>query len=365
MRYFSIFFIILISISLSSYSQDKKPIKAIYIPLADHYAGVVAYEKYHGEMKYADFQIEMMSGPALVRAYFREANVDMAFNVCPMVMDMFAEKPDFRWVSLIHRDGNALAINEILNQYVHLPEDRLMRKPDEKVATTFREQKDEQGRPVECAIPSRLATHTTVLYKYLKDHGKTLGFGIDQDKDLLSVEVKPPKSPAFIKKKNSRLMPAAFAQSLPWAEIVETGGYGHVAWYSKDVMQWPKGHVECIIIAKDDAIANKRDAVKEVIYYIHKAGQDIELARENGGAGMDAIVEMIRKHIPAHTSNAIKQSLRSDLMVINYHNLNVDQNAKDSLKQIMNLAVEGGMLKQKIDIEALADDSFVTEITKK
>lgn len=35
-------------------NQQKQIIKAIYIPLADHYAGIVAYEKYRDQMKYAD-----------------------------------------------------------------------------------------------------------------------------------------------------------------------------------------------------------------------------------------------------------------------------------------------------------------------
>ena len=42
---------------------DKKVrIKAIGIPLADHYAGVVAYEKYKKQMKFADFQLLLLPG---------------------------------------------------------------------------------------------------------------------------------------------------------------------------------------------------------------------------------------------------------------------------------------------------------------
>ena len=41
-------------------AQEKQPIKAICIPLADHYPGLVAYEKYRDEMKHADYQIEML-----------------------------------------------------------------------------------------------------------------------------------------------------------------------------------------------------------------------------------------------------------------------------------------------------------------
>ncbi len=48
--------------------------------------------------------------------------------------------------------------------------------------------------------------------------------------------------------------------------------------------------------------------------------------------------------------------------MINYKHLNVD---KTGLKQIMDYAVEGGILKKTIDIEAFADESFATRITDK
>lgn len=343
-------------------ATEKQPIKAIYIPLADHYAGIVAYEKYRGEMEKADYTIERMKSWPLLRAYFMSGEVDMAYIVCPMAMDMFAEKPGFRWVSLLHRDGNALAINDLLNADVNLPGDRKNRKPDEKVAQAYTKAKKKMGRPSECGVPSLLSTHTVVLYKYLKDHGMSLNLGTGSDKDVLVIEVPPPKSPSFIKKKNSLGAPASFEQSLPWADVVETMGFGHVAWYSKDVIPWRNGHVECVAIATDDAINNKQEALKEVIYYIHKAGLDIENARQEGGNAIFEILDLIRRHIPEHNQAAIIQSLRPDLNVINYKHLNID---KPGLKQIMDLAVEGGILKRPIDIDAFADNSFSTEITEK
>ncbi len=357
-----VLFIILIiaSVTPGTFAEEKQPIKAIYIPLADHYAGIVAYEKYRDDMQKADYVIERMKSWPLLRAYFMSGEADMAYIICPMAMDMFDEKPDFRWVSLLHRDGNALAINDLLNDDVKLPEERIKRKPDAKVANAFTKAKEHLGRPSECAVPSLLATHTVVLYKYLRDHGKRLNLGFGKDKDVVAIEVPPPKSPNFIKKQNSRGTPASFEQSLPWADVVETHGFGHVAWYSKDVMPWPNGHVECIIIATDECIKNKREALKEVIYYIHKSGMDIEVARRSSLADMIAISNMIRKHIPEHNEEAIIQSLRPDLNVINYKNMNVD---KAGLKQIMDYAVEGGILKSPINIDIFADESFSTKIT--
>jgi NitT/TauT family transport system substrate-binding protein len=343
----------------------KERIKAIGIPLADHYAGIVAYEKYRSKMKKADYQLMLLSSPNLVRRYFNsKPDADIAFNVCPMVMDMFVENPGFKWVSLIHRDGNALAINSQLNKKVNLADDKLKRKPDGKIAAAIKDLKMEADEPIECAIPSPLATHTTVLYKYLKDHNRTMSLRKTDKPDVIAVEVKPPKSPAFLKKKAARSTPAAFEQSLPWPDLAESGGYGFVGWYSKDVMNHPLGHVECIIIAKDEVIKNKRDALKEVITFIHQAGQDIETARRKGGAELDRIITMIQKHIPQHTRKAIIESLRPDLNVINYKNLNVDRQSKESFKKIMDLAFEAGFIKRKVSIDLLADESFATEITK-
>ncbi|MCH7839803.1 MAG: ABC transporter substrate-binding protein [Planctomycetes bacterium] len=341
--------------------NDRQVIKAIYIPLADHYAGIIAYEKYRDQMKHAEYQIERMKSWPLLRAYFMSGEVDMAYVMCPLAMDMFRARPDFRWVSLVHRDGNALAINDLLNVYVNLPAKRIDRRPNAKVATAFAKARRELGRPTECGVPHLYATHTVVLYKYLKEHGKTLGLGRGRDRDVVAIEVPPPKAPAFIKKNNSRGTPASFEQSLPWADVVETQRFGHVAWYSKDVMPWPNGHVECIAVATDDCIKTKQEALKEVIYYIHKAGLDIEAARVEGGPAMKAIAEMIRKHIPEHNEEAIVQSLRPDLMVINYRHLNID---KAGLKQIMDLAVEGGILEAPIKIDEFADTSFSTRITE-
>jgi NitT/TauT family transport system substrate-binding protein len=338
----------------------KEKIEALYIPLADHYPAIIAYEKYRDEMKEADFIISQKKSWPSLRGQFEAEMVDMAFIISPMAMDMFAAKPDFRWISLIHRDGNALAVNEHMEHYLSLAPERKNRKPTAEVAEAFSKAKQALGEPSLTAVPSLLATHTVILYKFLKDHGKTLGLQIGAETDVIAVPVAPPSSPNFLGVQDQQKRPASFEQSLPWADIVETEGHGKVAWYSKDVLPWPNGHVECIVIARDTSINNKAAALKEVIYYLHKAGQDIHQAQLGGEAELAKIATLIRKHIPAHSEQAIIQSLNQDLGVIDYTHLNID---KDGLKQIMDLAVEGGILKGVIDIDAFADAQFGTDIT--
>jgi NitT/TauT family transport system substrate-binding protein len=58
-------------------AQEKQAIKAIYIPLADHYAALVAYEKYRDGMTHADYSIERMRSWPDLRAYFMSGEVDV------------------------------------------------------------------------------------------------------------------------------------------------------------------------------------------------------------------------------------------------------------------------------------------------
>jgi len=209
----------------------------------------------------------------------------------------------------------------------------------------------------EIGMPHLLATHSVVLYRYLKEQGLSMSFvpNANAKAEVLAIAVAPAKSPAFIKQKSGRAQAAAFEQSLPWADVVETGVFGHVAWYSKDVMPWKHGHVECIALANNNAIENKFKAVKEVMSFIHKAGRDIEQARMAGGDKLEAIVKIVRKHISAHNREAIIARLDPTLKVINYEHLNI---YKAGLKLIMDLDVEGCILKHAIDIDAFADTRF-------
>jgi len=354
-------FIFLLLFTIIHAQDNRTKVHALYIPLADHYAALVAYERYASQMKHANFQITQMENWDLLRAYFQSGEVDMAYVMTPLAIDMFNEKPHFRWIGLMHRDGNALAINALLNNDIKLKENRINRKPDAQVAIALKKAYKKYNTPTPIGLPHLLSTHAVVLYKYLKEHDASISFFPNQKTDVLGISLAPPKAPAFIKIKNSKSIPAAFEQSLPWADVVETGGYGKVIWYSKDIIPWKHGHVECIILSTKKAIKDKNKALKEVHYYIHKAGADIQKAKNLGGKELEEIVKIVRKHIPLHTEDAIAASLRADLEVINYNHLNID---KDGLKLIMNLAIEGKVLNKGLNIDEFAYEGFHIKINK-
>jgi NitT/TauT family transport system substrate-binding protein len=338
----------------------KEKIHALYIPLADHYPAIVAHNKYAAEMKEADYSVEMMKSWPSLSGKFMSGQADIAFIISPLAMNMFAKKPNFKWVGLVHRDGSALAVNDLFLKDINLEDDRAKRKPTADFANAARKWKENNKTPSISGVPSLQSTHTVLLYKYLKDHGLTLAIGGGEG-DVLAKAVAPPKSPSYIQNQGKGGRAASFEQSLPWADIVETNGYGKVVWYSKDIIKWPKGHVECIIIASDNAIKNKSAALKEVIAYVHRAGKDIQNAMDIGGDSLNDIAELVNgNYIKSHSVDAIKASLSKDLGVINYVNLNND---KPGLQLIMDLAVESGVMKSTIDLNKFSDDSFASKIT--
>ncbi|BCD99413.1 ABC transporter substrate-binding protein [Marinagarivorans cellulosilyticus] len=336
----------------------KQDIEAAYIPLADHYAAIIAYENYAASFKHANFTLTRMPSWDLLRAYFKEGRADMAYTMAPLALDMYREQPSFRWVGLMHRDGNALAINEVLAKQVHLPLERASRKPDAQIAKAMAQYFTRTRERVRVGVPHKFSTHNVVLYHYLKKHGVSLGFDHNSHAQVESLPIAPAKAPLFIKSEGQRATPAAFEQSLPWADIVETQGFGRVAWYSKDVLPTQYGHVECIAIASDAALATKYLAVQEVMAAIKQAGRDIERARTEGGALLDDLVVKIQRHIPEHTRAAIVASLDPNLRVINYQNLAVDV---PGLASIMDAALESGLLAQSVDLQVFADARFLPD----
>ena len=344
----------LASVFCSQTVSAKERIDALYIPLADHYALIVAYEKYGKQMHRADLRIKRMGSWPALRTEFLARNADVAMVLSPMAMKMYQKDPSFRWISLIHRNGLALAVNDVLGSSLDLSLPRAERKPGDTIAAAFSKAAEANGaRPI-VAVPSLQSTHMLVFYKFLRDHGLKLAIGRGNGVAVARA-VAPPKSPNFLQSQNARDLPAAFVQSLPWADVVETTGKGKVAWYSKDILPSEKGHIDCIMVALDEAVSGKSEALKEVVHYIHRAGRDIEAASAAGPDALREITAMIRKHIPQHSEEAILASLDQRLKVIGYHDLAIDTRA---LGEIMELAVEAGVMPSPINLEEFADDSF-------
>ncbi|GAA5314914.1 MAG: hypothetical protein AseanaTS_01180 [Candidatus Pelagadaptatus aseana] len=226
---------------LSCQASARERILALYVPLADHYAALVAYERYRHQFKHADFQLSQMKNWDLLRAHFRSGNVDMAYVMSPLALDMYREDKNFRWVGLMHRDGNGLAVTPGMADAMGLVNQRADRKPSPAVAQSLQKMALERDQILRVGVPHILSTHTVVLSHFLWRNGMQLSLAPNMPGDVLAIPVAPAKAPAFILGAQNSDRIAAIEQSLPWVDQVENQSNGKVVWYSKDVLAWPGG----------------------------------------------------------------------------------------------------------------------------
>lgn len=329
----------------------RQEINALYVPLADHYAALIAYEMYADNMQFAEFKLQQMTSWDLLQAKFMGGEADMAFVMAPLALNMYNASPNFRWLGLMHRDGNGLAVNYPIANNTRFAPLRAHRLPHQHLADTFKEL-TKNDTQILFGVPHLQSTHVVILDHFLKQHGHALSLRPNFNDRFLAIAVDPSDSIRFLNANNHLNKTVAIEQSLPWIDLAETEGVAKVAWYSKDIIKSDNGHVECIAIATDDAIGNKNKAVTEVFEAIKRAGKLIETARKNGGEELQHLIDLIQKHIPAHSDDAIITSLDPHLRIINYDNLEVD---KPGLKVIMNFALESGVLKQPVDLNVFSD----------
>ena len=342
--------------------ETKPSINAMYLPIAGHYAGIIAYEKYRKDMKSVSFSIQRVKNWETLKTQFLSGETDMAFTTAPLAIAMFSEKPFFRWVSLLHRNGSALAVNDQFLKTFTLADSRIQRKPTDALAIAIKEYQRQTQKPVPVSVPFIQSTQTLILYQYLMAHDLSLSLtNSDTSKAAVkTVVTSSVRSPFFLKRHNSRTEVAAFEQSLPWADVAEIKHYGKLAWYSKDILKWPNGHVDNLALAQDRTIRNKKAALKEVIYYLHQAGRDINNAQLKGAEALKVIAAMIRQHIPEHSEKAIIQSLSSDLNAISYTHLNIDE---AGLQLIMDLSIEADIIQRRINITDFSNHAFSSNIS--
>ncbi|MDC2887733.1 ABC transporter substrate-binding protein [Psychrosphaera algicola] len=335
---------------------ERVKVNAIYVPLADHYAAIVAFEKYAEQMKYADFSIQQMKNWDLLKTKFLEGNTEIAFAMAPLALNMFTESPIFKWIGLMHRDGNGLAINNVLANQLELPDDHNERKPSHDLAQIVKSEINANQR-VLIGVPHLQSSHAVILFHYLKNNNLLLSFKPNFNDQVLAIAVNPAESLNFLRGNNNLNRPVAIEQSLPWIDVAESQNVGKVAWYSKDVLNTQNGHVECIALATNIALETKSKAIKEVFSMIKKAGKYIEEARNGDPEKLNEIIKMVQKHIPAHTTEAIRLSLDPTLRVINYEHLDID---KPGLKLMMNLGLESGTITSPVNINNFAAKEFDT-----
>jgi NitT/TauT family transport system substrate-binding protein len=246
--------------------------------------------------------------------------IGAVFILAPMAMQLKADGVPVKVCYLGHRDGTAIVVRK--DSDIH----------------DFGDLRNKV-----CAIPSRYANQNLLMHRMMKEWKMPF--------DSIDLrEIPPPEHPTALLAGSID----AYIVGEPFAAKAEVDGFGRVLYHTKDI--W-KDFISCVLVVREDLIENDREIVQELIDGIAKSGKWLDDDQEHR---MNA-AEIAAEHYYFQSPELLKYVLSKPVDRVKYTNL---APLKDDFDEIMNLAVEIGVLKQPIAFEEYADDTFVKPLAE-
>lgn len=241
--------------------------------------------------------------------------IGAAFILAPLAMQMASQGVPIRIVYLGHRDGTAIVV-----------------RTDDDIHD-FR---DLRGKTV--AIPMRYANQNLLMHKMMKQ------WGMPYDSIDL-IELPPPEHPTALAEGSID----GYIVGEPFAAKAEVAGFGRVLYHTKDIWE---NFISCVLVVRTDLIEGERALVQELVDGIAKSGKWLDEDIEHR---MDA-AEVAAKHYYFQDPALLKHVLSKPPDRVKYTQL---APLRADFDEIMELAVEIGVLKQRVAFERYVDDTFV------
>jgi NitT/TauT family transport system substrate-binding protein len=260
--------------------------------------------------KFSDF--------ATIKESLIARRIDASFILAPLAMQLVASGVPIKIVYLGHRDGTTLMV---------------------PTKSNVREFSDLRGKKV--AIPNRFSNQNVLMHRMMRK------FGMSFDSIKL-IELPPPEHPTALASGSID----AYIIGEPFAAQAEMDGYGRVLYYTKDM--WP-GFISCVLVVRQEMIDEERELVQELVNGIAKSGKWLD---QDMSHRMDA-AEIVGKYYYLQDPELLKFVLSKPPDRVKYTSLGP---LKKDFDEIMDLAVEMGVLKERLEFEQYVDTSFVTPI---
>jgi len=241
--------------------------------------------------------------------------IGAAFILAPLAMELASKTANIRIVYLGHRDGTAIVV---------------------RTDSDIRDFADLRGKVV--AIPMRYANQNLLMHKMMKEWGIPYG-SIDLR------ELPPPDHPTALSEGSID----GYIVGEPFAAKAQVDGFGRILYYTKDI--WPD-FISCVLVVRQDMIEEERALIQELVDGIAKSGKWLD---ESQAHRMDA-AEMAAEHYYFQDPDLLKFVLSKPVDRVKYTQL---APLKEDFDEIMELAVEIGVLSGPVAFEDYVDDSFV------
>ena len=313
--------------------NGKVQMKVGHIQITDHLIlGVLKHQIETGEVTPQYFELEALCLPGWnpVQELLEKGDVDAAFILAPIAMDLYAFDIPIKLILLAHKNGSIFVRNKKIDidDYGSLKKFYKYKVVD---------------------IPHKMSIHNMLAYKYLKELG--LKPGVPGKKAInVRFEVVPPIKMPEIMKANEDI--GGFIVAEPIGSNAISKGIAELEFFSSSIWQ---DHPCCVTAMRDDFIAEHPDAVYEFTSLLVKAGKFVKQNPEK--AAEIAVAFLDPDKVLGLSSNILKNVLEAP-QGITMDNLYPVLEDLDTIQRYMKEQMGIGCL---IDVEKFVDLRFADE----
>ncbi|MCG8686787.1 MAG: ABC transporter substrate-binding protein [Desulfobacterales bacterium] len=300
-----------------------------HIQITDHLAlGALKHRIQQGDVEpqHFDLSTSLMAGWNPIQEGLESGEIDCAFVLAPIAMDLFAYDSPIQLVLFAHKNGSTF----VRSRHYDHRFDSLQSFYKYKVVD----------------IPHKMSVHHMLAHKFLKELG--LKPGVPGKKAInVRFEVVPPVKMPGIMKENEDV--AGFMVAEPVATKAIKGEIGNLEFYSAS--RW-ENHPCCIVAMQKDFIQDHPEAVQEFVSLLIDTGEYIENDKNRAS---QIAVNFLDPEGKMGLNPQVLQNVFSQPMAIRWDGLYPEASDLDKIQRYMHDVMEIGKI---IDLEKFIESSF-------
>jgi NitT/TauT family transport system substrate-binding protein len=261
------------------------------------------------------FGFSKYSGWPELKESLMSGDVQAAYMLAPLVMDLADKKVPVKIVSIGHRSGAVIMV---------------------RTESPYQNFRSLAGKRI--AIPSRFAVDFLFLRKMLAGEGMTV-------KDVEIVEMAPADMPAALYVKGVD----AYCTGEPFGAAAQRAGYARPLRMTRD--EWPR-YMCCVLTVREELIASNRPLVQNMVNYVLAAGRWLDGQRKNRET---AVQIAAKREYFNQDPNILRFVMANPEDRVTYGDLRMIPSEFDDLMQ---QAVAAGSLKHPVPYAKYVDESF-------
>jgi NitT/TauT family transport system substrate-binding protein len=242
-------------------------------------------------------------------------DLQAAYMLAPLVMDLADKKVPVKIVSIGHRSGAVIMV---------------------RTDSTYKKFRDLAGKRV--AIPSRFAVDFLFLRKMLATEGMT-------PEDVQIVEMAPADMPAALYVKGVD----AYCTGEPFGAAAQSAGYARPLRMTRD--EWPR-YMCCVLTVREELIHSNRPLVQNLVNHVLSAGVWLDTQPQNREK---AIQIAAGRQYFNQDPNILRFVMKEPPDRVTYGDLRMVPREFDELMQ---MSIAAGTLKHPVPYAKYVDDSF-------